>query len=301
MFRKSTLTFGTAKARVASRGGKNTTAQLEKAGESIQAAIQYWNKQANWKWLATTANVTVTSANVGTLPWNFKDVYQLEGTINGVPRPLDALERRQYRRAVWDRSGTTPVAYDMFLSDANGTFATIPAVSAETTLELAYYRHMTVPCTQSVRVNTYASSAVVDTSSDNFDGVYAGNFIYAPTSAGNANVVAVIRSIDNETQITVSANAAATAEDVIATIGGDDRFLDIPERLERGILAFAIHDFLSNLGAPSERLSYWLHAFETELQAAKDENGPRWEDMDLCIQPASRHSVLLDPVPSNVL
>lgn len=301
MFQRSTLTFGEAKERVAARGGKTTSDQLERAGRSIQAAIMYWNeapRTGGWKWLATTAAVGVSSSNVGTLPANFRDVYQLEAATNGYTRPLDSLDRRVYRRAVWTRnSGANPVAYDMFLADAAGTFELIPPVDTATDVELAYFRNMTIPCSISTSGTALLESAELQV---NTAGVYPGNAIHMGTS-GIIDAGTTVDSIVDESTLVMSGAAALTSANVSVTIGGDSKFLDIPSKYERGIMAFAIHDFLSSIGAPEDRLTYWMRAADDELKKALDTNSARWEDMDMCIQPPSHHSVVLNPVANNVL
>lgn len=146
---KSSLKFGDAKIQVAQQASKqNTTEFLQRAGVAIQKAVQYWNRY-NWKWLMKQApDVTVAAGgSTVTLPYDFKDMYDVRVEGGASSRTLINLNRRLYDRVVDDQVLQGPIrGYDMFSVDGKNVITLSPPSEASATIRMRYYRRMWVPC-----------------------------------------------------------------------------------------------------------------------------------------------------------
>lgn len=292
MFRRSSLTFGNAKSRVAAKGGKTTTDQLERAGRSIQAAINHWNEAANWKWLTKTTTVTVDENNVGTLPYDFKDFYY-ETSQGAQARPLKMFDLRDYIRNVWPNSAQPGpvVGYQAFLGESDGTFGLIPPVDSSATIDLAYYRNMVVPCTKTLTAVNYTDASPGFIAASMAD-VFVGNEVSNTSAAADLPAGTVIRAVTSERVGVFSNTPEFTSSGQSVSVGGDDKFLDIPAKYEWEIMAWAVHHYLSDLGAPDNRTAYWLEYSKNGLKEALRNNADRNEDMTAAILPPSPSEVV---------
>lgn len=286
LFQRSTLTFGNAKTYVAQKaGGKDSAVQLARAGRSIQAAIQHWNKAANWSWLLMGATtIAMTTANSGDLPYDFKDAYDVRW-LGSNPRTLDNVSRKQYDRNIWNQEPGKPRAYDLYSLGNSGTISLLPAPSQSGSISLRYYRKMTVPCTVSAVLSGEYPNRYV--AADSLAGVYPGNRIISSATAFITQQT--ITAVTTPTYAVIDNPVNATVDEEAVVIGGDDQFLDIPADYEWHILAWAVHHFMSDMGAPPDRLSYWMQYSEQGLQQALNENNRMPEDMDLAFLPPSPH------------
>jgi hypothetical protein len=149
---KSSLKFGDAKIQVAQQASKQNTSEfLQRAGVAIQKAVQYWNRY-NWKWLMKQApDVTVAAGgSTVTLPYDFKDMYDVRVEGGASSRTLINLNRRLYDRVVDDQVLQGPLrGYDMFSVDGKNVITLSPPSEASATIRMRYYRRMWVPCSVS--------------------------------------------------------------------------------------------------------------------------------------------------------
>jgi hypothetical protein len=294
LFQPSTLTFGNAKTQVAQQASKQNTAEfLARAGQSVQKAIQNWNKY-NWRWMMVQAADVTASAGVTSLalPYDFKDVYTLSVVSPGRQRVLTGVPRRIYDRVVYDQTLPNDVmGYDLFTQGALGRISIHPVPDTAETIRLKYYRRMWVPCsvTATVAATGGADTALASASAvGGFAGITNGSPIYglgAGWVMSSTPATAIITSPFTLTvsgaNMTASANTSATAG-----FGGDALALDIPEDFENGIMSWATHHFLSGLGAPEGRLSYYISLSESEFQEARAAN-ERYEDQDISFEIAT--------------
>lgn len=250
---------------------------LLRAGTSVVAAIQHWNSQANWPWLLTTATtVSVTSGNsLYALPYDFKDMYLCQLTAGGIPRTLKARDRRNKLNFTPAPVPTTPYEYDLFYKGGQGKIELLPGPDSNATLDMSYYRKMTSPCaitTASVAVTSGSASATIGDPT----GVRVGNTLYAGVTA-----IGAIVSIGAGGGLVLDTTAAyATGTISPASIGGDTTRLDVPEQYETHILSHAAHHFMSSLGVPQDRLSYWINYSQEGLNMALAEVSSQPEDLD---------------------
>lgn len=292
LFQKSTVTFGTAKTLVAQQASKQNTNEFKtRAGQSLQAAIRYWNKY-NWRWLMKQSPTitTTTGASAVALPHDFKDVYSLRVVSTGMERVLVANSKRTFDRHLSDPD--TPditKGYNLFSQGDQGMLGLVPPTNAAINLAMRYYRRMTVPCSAIVTgvVPALAASSV-NVSSLNVSSL-AGMTWSCPLTlpsgwtleSGFTRAVGLPYSPDYfiVSGAIFNTTAVATAS-ATYSCGGDEHPLDIPEDYENGILSWATHHFLSTLGAPQGRLTYYVQLANDELEEAKRVN-EQFEDQDI--------------------
>ena len=282
---QTSLSFGQAKQYVAEQANKQgSTEMLDRAGRSIQAAIQHWNSLDNWRWLLTEGTDTALQENTSAylLPYNFKDAYLVTHTKDGSTYVLEQKDRRNYRQLA-DSSETTATSgfvYDLFNQGATGAIAFLPTPGASAgTFAIDYYRNMTVPCKTAVTAAIDNGSSVITLAST--VGVEVGNKLY---SASGFVSPPTIQYIDGNT-VTLDQNATATSAALAATAGADTDKLDIPSKYQWNILAWAVHHFMVGVGAPIERMNYWQSYAARGEQDAKTENNALPEDLDISIEP----------------
>lgn len=311
LFQQSSLTFGNAKQYIAEQAGKQqTTEMLNRAGRSLQAAIQDWNK-FNWKWLLSTAAITASASGAPfALPYDLKDVYDVYTTAAS-PQWIPAISRRHATRSNVRGLSTAPYAYDLFSKNGAGQLRLQGA--SGTSLNLEYYRRMSVPCSVSgVGTQTEIAKGWLAA----VEGTWAGAQLGSPItfSSGFAKTIAdigvVVTAVKQEDGIvtdstgTVSlvlgalstarnssiqfsnatALASASATSITATIGGDNVFLDIPETYEWGILARAVVHFLAGVGGPADKMQEWKEQAGMKLEEALRDDREA-EDHDICFTP----------------
>lgn len=267
---------------------------------------------------AASGSYTANATSIP-LPYDFKDVYDLRITTGGYDRTLVGIPRRLYDRVIQQQgtSGYT-IGYDLFQQGSNNVLSLEPAPNSAGTYDLKYYRRMWVPCTIAAvagRLGTdggsYLSSPVIAYTSSAFSATL-GSMLYATAGAGvttrflqAVRIIDIQEAIDPITEfgpyivsscgINVPYLKITLDPDVLlrdtgaggigdgaftsATIGGDSYTLDIPEDYENGIIAWAVHHFLSALGAPESRLAYFIKLANDELAEALKAN-ELYEDQD---------------------
>lgn len=302
LFQQSSLTFGNAKQYVAEQAGKQqTTEMLDRAGRSIQSAIQDWNK-FNWKWTLTSATITADASGNYQLPYDIKDVYAVT-TTGDYPQWVPSVTRRQLTRANARNLQVAPYSYDLFSKNNSGLLRVVGGEATDLTLE--YYRRMTVPCTvtasglaalnQATQVHCSANSG------EALAGVYLGNRAFLSTAfLGTAtdDIVGVVTAVRQEVNDTLYASAqfgttlkftgvTATGVNtaVSGTFGGDNMLLDIPESYEWGILSRAVVHFMAGVGGPADKMAEWKQQAATALEEALRDDREQ-EDTDISFMPA---------------
>lgn len=149
------MTYANAKIYVARIiGGQNDTNVLAWAGDSIQASIQDWNTEHDWKFLLQDNSASPISVVAGTdtytLPTAFRKPYTARLLTN--PRTLEWIDLRMFDRMVPNQSAqSTPTHYTMFNPtsfDASTPLAKIKlmgAPGAADQLLVRYYRPIAAP------------------------------------------------------------------------------------------------------------------------------------------------------------
>jgi len=240
---------------------------------------------------STTALIASAGTDDYNLPFDFKDVYGFRITSAGRERTLKGSPRSVYDRVVQTQSGNTgeTIGYDLFRSGAYGQITLQPTPDVTEDTKLLYYRRMWVPCTVTASLSAIAGTDtnIGATALGGFAGITWGSPVVA-TGQGWAQTSAVTYAtalINSPTSITLlgatftaSANGSATF-----AFGGDNWFLDIPEDYENAIMSRAVHQFLSDLGAPEGRLSYWIQMANSEFDEATEAN-QRYEDQDISFE-----------------
>jgi len=97
--------------------------------------------------LTTTSGMSITFRRpLYAIASNVKSVYDLRLGGTAFVRPLFYIQRRSYDRRIIDQvSGSTPVAYDLFLQSDRGKLRVIPPPDAAYTLLFRYHRRITLP------------------------------------------------------------------------------------------------------------------------------------------------------------
>lgn len=310
LFQQSSLTFGSAKQFIAEQAGKQqTTEMLNRAGRSLQSAIQDWNK-FNWKWLLSTVTITASASGAPfALPYNLKDVYDVYST-GATPQWIPAISRRHATRSNIRGLATAPYAYDLFLKGNSGSLV-LQGASA-TSLELEYYRRMTVPCSVTASgLAYYTSGNWLAGTGSTWNGVTVGSPVFFSTAfaaASSLQLAPYVTAVRQEVGVVVdealgttvlgapftnvlnssihftgdSATGFGTAAS--ATVGGDSVFLDIPETYEWGILARAVVHFLAGVGGPADKMQEWKEQAAVKLEEALRDDREA-EDHDMCFTP----------------
>lgn len=298
LFQQSSLTFGNAKQYVAEQAGKQqTTEMLNRAGRSIQSAIQDWNK-FNWKWTLTSATISADASGNFQLPYDIKDVYAVT-TTGDYPQWVPSVSRRQLTRANARNLQVAPCSYDLYNKNNSGTLRIVGGTATALTLE--YYRRMTVPCA----VTASALAALNNThevhSSAGYGSALAGVNIGSPVifTSGYAadNEVMFVTAVRQETAdalyaepqygITLGLSGSACvgfSTAIAATIGGDNILLDVPETYEWGILSRAVVHFMAGVGGPADKMAEWKQQSATALEEALRDDRDA-EDTDICFMP----------------
>lgn len=269
LFQQSTTTFSQAKVKVARSAGKeDNTGFLTRAGESLQAAMRFWNRAAYWDFTRTLhpdVAVDGTVTDTYDLPYDARGLYsvRMEGTN---PQALQYVRRRQVDRIY----GVQPWMnradyYDLFSAGHLGKIRLLN-LSNTNTLRMRYFRRLRVPCSLSASVTTTNLAATITCS----QGALAGAQIGAAITGTGIPAGTVLQAI-SETGATMSAAATASGS-ITATIGSDSAFLDIPCDYEDGVIALAKWHFLSDNGESPERLAAWNAYFTEVLDKAKGEN-----------------------------
>lgn len=314
LFQQSSLTFGKAKQYVAEQAGKQqTTEMLDRAGRSIQSAIQDWNK-FNWKWTLTSATITADASGNYQLPYDIKDVYAVT-TTGDYPQWVPSVTRRQLTRANARNLQVAPYSYDLFSKNNSGVLRVVGGTATDLTLE--YYRRMTVPCTvtasglytQQGRGWLAGTEGVWAGANIGNPVAYATTFNLATATSGPVVVTAIKQEVgvvsDPEGEVSLVLGPLATARNsslhlsnvtalnniatasatVTATVGGDNVFLDIPESYEWGILARAVVHFMAGVGGPADKMAEWKQQAATALEEALRDDREQ-EDTDISFMPA---------------
>lgn len=296
---QSSLSFGQAKQYVAEQANKQgPTEMLDRAGRSIQAAVQHWNSLDNWRWLqAEYSGWTLSSGTSGySLPFDFKDAYLVTLTSSASPASANVVEQKDRRN--WYQNAdsvlttaTSGFVYDLFSQGSLGLIGVHPTPGTSAgTLGLHYYRNMTVPCKTAVTATTINGSDNVVVNS--IVGLEVGNRLRPGTGfALTSGVFPIIQTIVDDVTVIVDMAATATVANTASTAGADTDRLDIPSKYQWNILAWAVHHFMVGVGAPIERMNYWQAYAARGEQDAKAENNALPEDMEICIGPDPRTRV----------
>jgi len=311
LFQQSSLTFGSAKQFIAEQAGKQqTTEMLNRAGRSLQSAIQDWNK-FNWKWLLTTATITASASGAPfALPYDLKDIYDVYSTGTN-PQWIPAISRRHATRSNVRGLATAPYAYDIFSKGGSGRLAL--QGSSATSLSLEYYRRMAVPClVTGVGTQTELARGWLAATEGTWGGTQLGSPVilstgFAKTTADQPILVTAVKQehgvvTDSNSAVSLvlgalatarnsslqfsnaTAVASASATSITATIGGDSVFLDIPETYEWGILARGVVHFLAGVGGPADKMQEWKEQSAVKLEEALRDDREA-EDHDVCFAP----------------
>ena len=301
VFQQSTLSFLEAKTQIAEQASKQNTSEfLRRAGKSLQHAFKHWNRR-NWKWLMVQApdvTASVGATSIG-LPYNFKDLYTVRVESPGRQHALKGAPRRLIDRMISDQTLVDEVrGYDLFNQWANPAAPVLtisPPADSETIVRLKYYRRMTVPCSVTGFAGNFSVTGrtSVIPQQPTFAGATVGSPFYATTTAQSAIwpasnfLSAVVPDIVTPGQVNWSyiwsQPTILTANNVSAQIGGDNVYLDLPEDFENGLLSWAVHHFLSGLGAPEGRLRYFISLANGEEDRALEAN-ETFEDEDHAFQ-----------------
>ena len=247
--------------------------------------------------------MTVASGESGlTLPYDFKDVYDLRIESSGRSRFLVGQNRRLYDRRRLDQSANyDPTAYDLFTKGDQGELTLTPTPSADTILRLRYYRRMWVPCpSTSITLDTgtidwlydgstvAGSNTIISTQPNTFAGITLGSPVDVSAvshAVALSTPVLATRIYQSGSFYRMDLTTAGVTTDGEGTLtaGGDNYLLDIPEDYEDGILARATAHFLAGLGTPSDRLSYFMQKAEDEFNEARRAN-EEFEDNDISFE-----------------
>lgn len=241
-----------------------------------------------------------------TLPYDFKDVYDLRIESSGRSRFLVGQNRRLYDRRRLDQSANyDPTAYDLFTKGDQGALTITPTPSTATILRLRYYRRMWVPCPAKTLTFTgtaplewlyngssiATSNTITSTNPVEYAGITLGSPVTGVDTVTNAiqlsTPVLATRIYTSGSRycmdLTLAGMGSGGALSGSIVVGGDNYLLDIPEDYEDGILARATAHFLAGLGTPSDRLSYFMQKAEDEFNEARRAN-EEFEDNDIAFE-----------------
>jgi len=240
---------------------------------------------------STTALVATAGSSDYSLPYDFKDVYGFRITTSGRERTLKGSPRSVYDRVVQTQSGSTgeTIGYDLFRSGAYGQITLQPSPDVTENTKLLYYRRMWVPCTISASIAAVGSldTSIGTSALGGFAGITNGSPVVATNQGWTqaSNIAYATTLVNGPTSLTLSGAVFTSAANGTATFnfGGDNWFLDVPEDYENAILSRATHQFLSDLGAPEGRLSYWIQMANSEFDEAQAAN-QRYEDQDISFE-----------------
>lgn len=224
------------------------------------------------------------------LPYDFKDVYDLRVTSTGRGRTLTGIPRRLYDRIVQEQSSLSGelAGYDLFNHGALGRITITPPPAQSETISLKYYRRMWVPCSVTATLSATGGQDAQFASANGlggFAGITNGSPIYSMGAGWTVAATPCTAIITNPFVMTVSGATYTSGANGTAScsFGGDALALDIPEDFENGIMSWATHHFLSGLGAPQGRLSYYIGLAESEFDEARGAN-ERYEDQDISFE-----------------
>lgn len=294
LFQGSSTTFGQAKSVVAEACGKQSTTEfLDRAGRAIQYAIRKWNT-VNWKWAVRDASdiAVVAGTSKYALPFDFSDAYAVRLTAS-FQRWLMLKPRREYDRAVWNQVNSYPIAYNLLYS-GDGYLQLMPTPNTSDTLQLKYYKNMTVPCSitlAGVGTLTNGSATVVSSGTAVLSGAKVGNPIYSGTAI--VGTLAAPPAQGSQSLTMVSVYTGTTTATASLTIGGDGVYLDFPDEFENGIIAEACTYFCAGLGRSMlDQASYW-GAIASREYADAQANNNAYEDEDVAFLPPTDEAAYL--------
>jgi hypothetical protein len=293
LFQPSTLTFGSAKTRIAKKASKQNYSEfLDRAGSALQDSFKFYNKY-NWRWLMTSTTALTVAADTTdySLPFDFKDVYGFRITTDGRERTLKGIPRSVYDRVHQVQSGNPgeTIGYDLYRSGTYGQITVQPSPDAASSTKLLYYRRMWVPCTITgvsvlctggLDTNVGSASAL-----GGFSGITQGSPAVTTNVGWTVAATYATALMSGPLSITLSGATFTASANGTATFnfGGDNWYLDLPEDYENALLSRATHQFLSDLGAPEGRLSYWIQMANSEFDEAMEANH-RYEDQDISFE-----------------
>lgn len=303
LFQQSSLTFGSAKQFIAEQASKQQTTEMkDRAGRSLQAAIKAWNRY-NWTWLQTTASLVFASSGTASLPYDFREAYDLTWTGSNA-RWIPARARRTGTRLYSQNTSwaDVPTRYDTFLRGGFGIISVSGASASAGTATLGYYRKMAEPCAVSftgARVAATGLNYLLSTATDAFANAKPGNIIVPSagwaTASAISTVTAITQAIDPGAASGLVAlaylntSASASATGISGSIGADTHFLDIPADYEWDIMALAVFHFLGGVGGGGDKLQQWEQLAANGLQRAMSDDSSE-EDLDVAFLPP-----LVDP------